>query len=201
MKKIRQIERTKRLLNQAFMQLIEEKPYRKITVTDICDQAGFARKTFYAHYETKEDIITECLDNLLDVSFYKPFKDLEEFPPITEADRGILKLIVMWQENAHFFRFLAENGLNDLLLNKYKEKLDKIQLDVINPAMSINPQNTPMDYFYIYMANAQIAILQHWVEKDLRISPEDIGRILKTLTGPNTLIHFAKEFENQPIGS
>jgi AcrR family transcriptional regulator len=201
MKKVRQIDRTKRLIREAFMQLIEEKPYKKITVTDICARAGFARKTFYAHYETKQDIIAEQLNNFLEGSFYGPMSEIKKFPPRSEEEMKILKLIEMWKENMHFFQFLAENALNDFLVSKYVEMLDKIQTDLINPAMEIDPQKIPMDYFYIYMANAQIGILQHWVKNDIRISSEDLGRIMRSLTGPLTLKHFVNEFETRPIKS
>lgn len=62
--------RTRAGLQQAFKDLLDEKPFHKITVTDIAEQAGFARHTFYNHYETKEDIL-----NHLIVSFFQVWQD------------------------------------------------------------------------------------------------------------------------------
>jgi AcrR family transcriptional regulator len=40
----------KRLLANALIELSEEKPLAKITVTDIVNRAGAGRQTFYNHF-------------------------------------------------------------------------------------------------------------------------------------------------------
>lgn len=42
--------RTEKLIFDAFAKLLSEKPYEKITVQDIADEAMINRATFYAHY-------------------------------------------------------------------------------------------------------------------------------------------------------
>ena len=42
---------TKALIADAFAQLLEEKPYRRITVRDIVERCGVNRNTFYRHYQ------------------------------------------------------------------------------------------------------------------------------------------------------
>ena len=39
-------------LEGAFLELIEEKPYSKITVNHIVERAGVHRNTFYYHYQS-----------------------------------------------------------------------------------------------------------------------------------------------------
>ena len=41
---------TKALIADAFAQLLEEKPYRRITVRDIVERCGVNRNTFYRYY-------------------------------------------------------------------------------------------------------------------------------------------------------
>ena len=57
----RQVERTKSWVFDAIMLLIDEKPYGKITVSDITEKAGIARQTFYYNYNDKDDAILEYL--------------------------------------------------------------------------------------------------------------------------------------------
>ncbi|KAB2916447.1 MAG: TetR/AcrR family transcriptional regulator [Bacteroidetes bacterium] len=57
----RRIIRTKRALAQALSELIVEKGYEAITVQDITDRANVGRSTFYAHYESKDEL---CLYNI-----------------------------------------------------------------------------------------------------------------------------------------
>ena len=39
-------------LESAFLKLIMEKPFAKITVNDIVEEAGVHRNTFYYHYQS-----------------------------------------------------------------------------------------------------------------------------------------------------
>ncbi|MCP4222921.1 MAG: helix-turn-helix transcriptional regulator, partial [Actinomycetia bacterium] len=52
----RRVRRTKQRLHEALMSLIVEKGYDKITVQDLIDRADVGRSTFYAHFETKDDL-------------------------------------------------------------------------------------------------------------------------------------------------
>ena len=45
---------TKMLLKDALIELMEEIPFRKISIKDICEQADLNRTTFYLHYADQE---------------------------------------------------------------------------------------------------------------------------------------------------
>jgi AcrR family transcriptional regulator len=63
----RQAERTKSWIFDAIMQLMDEKPYNKVTVSDITKKAGIARTTFYRSYKDKDDIVFEYLNNMFHI--------------------------------------------------------------------------------------------------------------------------------------
>ena len=48
---------TKRALSEAFSELLKEKPFEQITVTDITRKAGVNRQTFYYHFRDLYDLI------------------------------------------------------------------------------------------------------------------------------------------------
>ena len=45
---------TKRLIASAFVQLCEEHPLKKVSVSDIIEKTGKNRKTFYYHFVIKK---------------------------------------------------------------------------------------------------------------------------------------------------
>ncbi|HEX8992285.1 MAG TPA: TetR family transcriptional regulator [Anaerolineales bacterium] len=47
------VKRTRNLLENAFMDLIQEKGFQAVTVQDITERAGVNRATFYAHFADK----------------------------------------------------------------------------------------------------------------------------------------------------
>jgi AcrR family transcriptional regulator len=52
----RRVARTKAAIEDAFVQLVLERGYDKVTVEDITDRADLARATFYVHYPNKEAV-------------------------------------------------------------------------------------------------------------------------------------------------
>jgi AcrR family transcriptional regulator len=52
----RRVVRTRDVLGDALVALMQKKPFESITVQDVLDRAGVGRSTFYAHYEDKNDL-------------------------------------------------------------------------------------------------------------------------------------------------
>lgn len=48
---------TKRALAQALKELMLQRPFAKISVSDICAQCGMSRKSFYYHFRDKYDLV------------------------------------------------------------------------------------------------------------------------------------------------
>ena len=79
------IRKTRTSIRNAFIEMMKKKDYDAITVTDIAENAEINRKTFYAHYETKEQIYTQIVEemflDLLDTFMYEknmPERGLDE---------------------------------------------------------------------------------------------------------------------------
>ena len=51
-------------MDEAFLALLQKKDFEYITVKEICAAAGVNRSTFYLHYETVGDLLTESLDHM-----------------------------------------------------------------------------------------------------------------------------------------
>src|SRR5438034_10335151 len=60
----RRIQRTQELLKTAFMSLIQEKGFESLSVQDIIDRANVGRATFYAHFDSKEDLLASGIEGL-----------------------------------------------------------------------------------------------------------------------------------------
>jgi AcrR family transcriptional regulator len=55
------VKRTRLLLEQAFMDIIQEKGFQAVTVQDITERAGVNRATFYAHFADKYALLDHCI--------------------------------------------------------------------------------------------------------------------------------------------
>ena len=48
---------SQRQVAQAMMQLIQEKPYSRITISELCKTAGISRQTFYSLFTSRENVM------------------------------------------------------------------------------------------------------------------------------------------------
>ena len=71
---------TKNAIKQAFIKLLEEKPYNEITIKDIVGECGINRNSFYYHFQDLpallEEVIRESVDGI--IKKYPSFSSLEE---------------------------------------------------------------------------------------------------------------------------
>jgi len=88
MKRVKQFERTDRDIRDAFLKILKQKSFEKITVQEIIEEAMINRSTFYQHFEDKYAIVEQ-----LQKKFVKEITDEVEAIrvkgklPLEEIDR------------------------------------------------------------------------------------------------------------------
>lgn len=78
---------------EAAMSLMESKGCEATTVEDICEQADIARKTFYNHYSSKQELIDHLCDELL----FTPNEHLLQ--AIYDQDLNLLESLRVYMAN------------------------------------------------------------------------------------------------------
>ena len=63
----RRVRRTKHLIKQSLIELMYEKPFKDITVTDITKRADLNRGTFYLHYIDIYDLLSKIENEILNI--------------------------------------------------------------------------------------------------------------------------------------
>ena len=101
----RRFRKNKQAIQRAYIDLVVEKGYQGITVTDVANRADINRMTFYAHYETVEDIFAEFVDDMEGYIIDAVSKE-EEFT--LEKLFSILNSLMYKEEK--FFRYVAKEG-------------------------------------------------------------------------------------------
>lgn len=60
----RRVERSRELLLDALVSLLMERGYERLTIQNLLDRAGVGRATFYAHFQSKEDLLSHSVARL-----------------------------------------------------------------------------------------------------------------------------------------
>ena len=61
----------KNAIAESFLQLLDEKPFSKITVKDVVERCGINRNTFYYHYQDLPSLLEEILTTRIDALITK----------------------------------------------------------------------------------------------------------------------------------
>ena len=62
-------KKTKRSINNAFLQIRSKKPLKKITVKELCELAEISKATFYLHYKDIYDLSDTLQQQVKDIIF------------------------------------------------------------------------------------------------------------------------------------
>ena len=104
------IVRTRKLLSNTLLSMMEEDSIEKISVIDLCAKAMVNRATFYAHFEDKYHLLTYALEELKDELYEQFTKDSRVTNP-NDTLRLIVSMAVefFYEEKGHVSRILAGN--------------------------------------------------------------------------------------------
>ena len=115
----RRILRTKNSLQEALKQLMEQKPYAKIKVSEIVEVANIARPTFYMHYETKDDLLFSLFDDVFDGFKVKIDSEFSEghLNPIDLA----VELFRYWDGHSATVKILLDAEIDLIILDQIRQ--------------------------------------------------------------------------------
>jgi len=63
----RRVLKTKAALRDAMLALMAPRGWDEMSIQEICDAANVGRSTFYVHYQSKDDLLSEAMNDLRDM--------------------------------------------------------------------------------------------------------------------------------------
>lgn len=109
------IVRTRKLLSNTLLDMMEETSIEKISVIDLCNKAMVNRATFYTHFEDKYHLLSFALEELKD-ELYEKFTKNAKFTTPGETVTNVLLMGV------DFF-FDKHNHISNIIRNNRNEKV------------------------------------------------------------------------------
>ena len=109
-KEYRSAIRSRKLIRQAFYEILREKNFEKITVTDIVKRADVNRSTFYAHYPDVLGVVEEIQNEI--INYTQEFMEGIDFGLFFEDPKPYLQnLIKLVEENNELYRLLMTSAM------------------------------------------------------------------------------------------
>lgn len=168
-------------MDEALLEILKKKDFAYITVKEICEKAGVNRSTFYLHYETVSDLLTECAEymngrfleymNTDSAVFLKKLHScpLEELYLITpEYLTPYLNFI---KDNQRLFGTCLENAAVLGLDKSYAALLSNVIVPILDRYGVPSEKHNYIMAFYI---SGLIAVINEWLKGGCNDSVEHI---------------------------
>ncbi len=177
----RRTQRTQRTLLDALINLLKVKHYDAISVKDIIEKANVGRSTFYAHYQTKDDLLKSGFERVLDM--------LLEQVVFDETSRNLTldtaPLFRHAQGHAELFRTLAWGSGFEVITTQGQAALGEKFHQRLSQLVSAERQPTvPLSALSYSLSGSLLILLKWWLENDMPGSPEYIDGIFQQLVMP-----------------
>lgn len=155
------IARTRKRLRESLLSLIEERDLNAINVQEITQRARVNRTTFYLHYRSKEELLADAIDGIIDEiavmndefrSLIESAPDLSSFtPPIDEPS-----LYDYFERRPKLFRKLFQAEIGISFITKLQDYYEQNFLDIWNTRHLVAAPGTPSAEFRSRFASGAI---------------------------------------------
>ncbi|KGE20122.1 TetR/AcrR family transcriptional regulator [Paenibacillus wynnii] len=185
--------RTKQLMRDALLSIIEERSIEGITVTDIANRADINRGTFYLHYRD----VAGMLDQMKEEAFEHIQNTIQQLNPkelMVYADKNepYPKITLIFEEvkrQAKFFKVMFGPHGDVSYINRFK---DLMETRIFKNLSYAQPQEenrlVPLEFLISYMASANLGVVLHWLQSGMKQTPLELSAIMTNLMnyGPIT---------------
>ena len=175
----RRQRKTREAIFKAFIGLLSEESFDRITVSEIIHRADIGRATFYAHFETKDFLLRELCGELFDHMFESAVNSDQAHNHIFDCDAPdsvFLHLFGHLRKNDNNILDLLSCRNNELFLRYFKKNLTALIQSQLSLFRERKAEELPEDFWIDHIASTFTATVQWWVDHDLTESTETITK-------------------------
>jgi len=175
------VRRTRKWLQNALVSLMQEKPFEKIQIKEITTRADLSRPTFYMHYQSKLDLLTDYFDTI----FIDYFDELKTAAAANEVARGVVPSLAFhhWKEQRESILLLKEAGLEFVFLRRLQEHMFWLVEFLVERDFLKPPKEDFRDYYHDFISGGVFLVVSRWLEEGCTHSPEVMADIVVELLG------------------
>lgn len=168
-------ERSKQLMEDTLLRLMQTENFDEISIQEITDYAGLSRRTFYRNFETKDDILKE--------RFHKIWRDYEsEIRQMKDLSLPHVAFVLfsVMLPHADFLKLVNRQHLLPLFLAEVDELLPPAFQEVKGSRLHFSGES--ISYALAFSTGGFMRILIRWLESSPLKTPEEMSAIVKDIT-------------------
>jgi len=170
----RRVLRSRRLLKEALVDLINERPYEQITIRAITDQADIGYATFFRHYDGKDDLMLEIFTGIVE--------ELESLPDRHAGRYFEREGYLLFQhvgDNRAMYRGILDSQVFARKLRKHFS--DMVQMHLYDHASQIPSGAIPIEIAANHMVSALLGLIDWWLLNEMPYAIERMAAVYERL--------------------
>ena len=169
---------TKRAIGYAFKDLLKEKSFNKITITDIANNCAINRQTFYYHFQDIKDLVEwlciDEVDNILNKN-----DECEKW-----EDKFLTIIKVVLKEKEVVENIYHSVSVEVLRTNLYRLVYPIIYSEIVEESKGKNLREEDKKFITDFYKYAFVSIVLDWIDNGMIENPEIIVlKVSNLITG------------------
>lgn len=166
------VTRSKRDLCNALIALVQEKPFKKITVADICASAMINKMTFYKHYADKYELLNDVF-----LGIKKQITARAESMQVAYTrDRGMELLFrlldAVLEECLNYREFITAVTGDDMALTMISTTMEKSIRELLESYAMVLKFKYNLDVLVVAITGAVTFMIRYWLVHEPESSKE-----------------------------
>jgi len=176
----RRVQRTRKILQDALIELILEKGFDKVTVQDVVERANVGRSTFYSHFKDTEDLFLSGFGNLW--SLFEKHLSGQATEHVNVWDFSLIVFQHAQSYTGVYKALVGKQGGSLMSAHMYKY-LSALFRETLKGQWRKSTQ-IPLEIVVHHLVSSLISSIIWWVDHDLPYSAERMSAIYQQLTQP-----------------
>lgn len=184
------IVRTRKLLSNTLLDMMEEESIEKISVIELCNRAMVNRATFYAHFEDKYHLLTFALEELKDELYAKFTKEAKLTTPTDTINSLMVMAIDFFFDKHNHIANIIRNNRNGKVVSTIEESIAhsiKYQLSKYKDSYDIK---LPLQVISCFLAGGMVSTALLCIDNPGKYSQEEF---LSYIANPVASNYFVKK--------
>jgi len=165
-----------RKFEAALLELMKERIFEEVSISELCRYTGMSRKTFYRLYESKADVIYAMIDHaLLDAGSFVPDQ--------TVGPGGLHKFLAYWKTQKELLDMMNKNRISALLS---QQAVIHIMHEAPEITRCFGADDSPFgENAMVFYVTGLFSLVLKWHDRQYDMSIDDLSAlIMRLLTNP-----------------
>lgn len=171
-KKDRRIRKSETAINQAFLKLLTQKEFKKITIDNITELADINHGTFYLHYKDKFDLLDKTIKGkLVELTQLIQNATKNDIKAIGQATFVII--FDYFEDNYLFYSTLFANQGLVFFRDQFKEVIfNQINQQVLT---DLEQESLNKEFLTQFISSAIVGVVEWWLANKMPLTTKEMA--------------------------